>query len=105
MAYLHNCYGVLQLDETTSSNGLYVGQIVGLLDRTTKLGSNIYISTNNIPNEYQYGPIPIVLPRSSVRCSNLTELNNNISVIGDSFSIDTNNINNGYPILKWQLEN
>ena len=82
-----------------NSGGGVIGQIYGS-DNTYSINGNYYLNDSASNGIYNYSSSTNVEPLSQ------EEMPSVISVInGDNaFVEDTNNINNGYPILKWQAE-
>ena len=39
---------------------------------------------------------------NSILVDNINDMPNMLSIVGDGFKEDSNNINNGYPLLSWQ---
>ena len=69
----------------TAANG------IALICAANAVGGN---TTGNFANRY-----------TNYASVEAEEFKNYASILGDAFTTDVNNINNGYPILKWQLEN
>jgi len=80
--------------EGPSSN--YVGTILGATEGTL---SNSYALTNatlnGIGKNWSLAPEPTKL-------NTVAEMPTVLEIVGNAFKADTNNINNGYPILSWQ---
>ena len=74
----------------------YVGTLLGLTEGTV---SNSYTLTNETLNgigrNYSSTPEP-------TKVDTVAEMPTILEIVGEGFKEDTNNINNGYPILTWQ---
>lgn len=101
-AQIEDSYNTGNLSSVNSSYKT-IGSIVGYPYSTRLTMSNCY-STVEIPMyQYKYS--------STLNTSNcyyteseVNALKTDCSKLGDAFVTDTNNINNGYPILAWELE-
>lgn len=52
----------------------------------------------------KYGPYGVNFPAYVGNVINDSQMKNLATTLGSAFKKDTNNINKGYPILKWQEE-
>ena len=77
-------------------NGVrYIGGIVGFLRDTNGKIENCYYLENTVNNTNGN-----ILPGTTVKTNN--EIKNIYTLLGNAFKQDTNNKNNGYPILSWE---
>ena len=100
---LKNCYNVGDFDITSNfslaggiagSNGYYTQQPAGLITKS-------YCIDNTTYSYYYYSS---EFKTSTAERRSAEELKTYASTLGSAFAEDTNNINNGYPILKWQVQ-
>ena len=92
-----NCYNIGKINTTAS----YDGAIIGNDKYKVVLISNNYWTSSS---ETSYGR-GYKSSNSGAEKVDESTLKGYASVLGDEFwTTDTKNINNGYPILKWQLE-
>lgn len=92
MNYCYNT-GLVQYKGTSAK---YVGTMVGALTKTQT--NSYYLNNtelNGIGRNYGGGQQPTKVETEA-------EMPTVLEIMGDEFKEDTNNINNGYPILKWQ---
>ena len=93
-----SCYNnssiITSQDPTTSS--LVIGQIIGQLANSGKATNCAY------KTGMQNSGIGIKSDGCIDETEGLDDLPDILSIIGNEFKDDTNNINNGYPILTWQ---
>jgi len=92
---IKNCYNIGVVSDVKSSGG-----ILG----SGKVSSNCYYLTGTA--SYGIGYLPDTKKESNTNASskNEKELKALASTLGEEFTEDTTNINNGYPVLTWQLE-
>lgn len=103
-AYLNNCYNSGNIvNSSAKSKGGIAGHIYNYENRFFYPSNCAYLkgsATSGTGNSYT--------PSSDtykIKALSEEEMPDVLSVIGTSyFEEDTNNINNGYPILKWQVE-
>ena len=89
-AQIINCYNKANI----ISNDRYAGGIVGYANNMGDIKNNYFLqNTVNDGNG---------LDIEGVETKNEEELKKIYTVLGNDFKEDTNNINNGYPILQWQ---
>jgi len=85
---IENCYSIGNIDECYNSCKAVFGKI-----NTTEVIKNCYYNNEicSLTEEIATGLTTQEMKRSEF-----------VEMLGDEFVADTNNINNGYPILKWQ---
>lgn len=93
-----NCYNIGEIIATNVDN-CNIGGLIGATNSNDGRVKNCYYY---IQSEY---PGVAKLPNSNVGGKDRfnPNLKNMSEILGDKFITDTNNINNGYPILKWQI--
>ena len=90
-ASVENCYNVGVIN---GSNASYIGGIIGNNVGNVNIANNYYLE--GCVNSLNENTI------SGVRTKTAEQIQELSSLLGSSFKEDTNNINNGYPILRWQ---
>lgn len=91
---INNSYNVGDIINIESNSDCLVGEIAGNISSTATISNTFYIKDKAYAlNSSKECLISLI--------SN-EELKNSASSLGKSFKEDTNDINNGYPILKWQ---
>ena len=97
-----NCYNVGNVSATAKE--IYMGGIIGINgeSNTYKGGtiSNCYCTTATTYSYYYWNGSKIVTSTTGKVEANT--LKTYLNKLGDEFEEDEENINNGYPILKWQ---
>ena len=83
--------------EYSIENPIYIGAIVGtnnsdVLIQGGYLKNEKYVAIGNLNQGAE----------QTVEYNSINEMPSILSIIGEEFKDDTNNINNGYPILNWQ---
>jgi len=93
---IENCYNI-GLVSYEASNTSGIGAIIGLIGGTQ---TNSYYLNNTELNGIgnNYGGIA----QQPTKVEKIEDMPTVLSVVGDAFKADTNNINGGYPILNWQ---
>ena len=90
--YIENCYNSKNITFSTLGGAIANYVVSG---ETLDLKNNYYLeNTVNNSNE--------AIPINGVETKNDEEMKNLALSLGGKFKADTNNINNGYPILNWQ---
>ena len=91
-AYIKNCYNVGSIN---GANSLHIGGILGYNNTgNADVTNNYYLEgCVNSSNENTM---------SGVETKTAEQMKKLSSLLGSAFKEDTNNINDGYPILKWQ---
>lgn len=77
---------------STKYVGAMIGQMLGNLSNSYMLNNT---ELNGIARNYTSTPEP-------TKVDTVSEMPTVLEIVGDAFKKDTNNINNGYPILNWQ---
>lgn len=90
-----NCYNTGEvIYEGVSAK--YVGTLVGATDGSVTNSYTLTNSTlNGIGRNYTGTPEP-------TKVDSVSQMPTVLEIVGDAFKEDTNNINNGHPILNWQ---
>ena len=109
---VENCYNTNAVTSTTTNAISYSGGIVGLnrasISNTYNIGSILSVGSQNKCLSYNEKTM-----NNSFYLDNCTlggegisktseEIKNLTNILGDAFKDDVNQINNGYPVLKWQ---
>ncbi len=90
---IENCYNIANISG--------VGDVGGITGRLTGNIKNCY-SIANITGNYSVGIFSGVIHTGTVENCYSKDDEFNVSNLGNAFKEDTNNINDGYPILQWQ---
>lgn len=90
-----NCYNIGNISGTTR-----VGGIAGQLDTTNAILKNSYSLEGKCENVIGANLNGAIMESSSIKSE--SEMKALAPVLGSAFKEDTNNTNNGYPLLQWQ---
>ena len=94
---VNNCCNIGKISSTNSY--LFVGSIMGWTQNECQINNSKWLKGTAdlaISNKGQN-----VLD-NSILVENINDMPNILSIVGDGFKEDSNNINNGYPLLSWQ---
>ena len=91
---INNCYNNCILDINLSNGN--IGNFVGILNKGTVEGGYFRNNENASIGKIELGT------DQSTSIQSINEMPSILSIIGNNFKEDTNNINNRYPILSWQ---
>lgn len=102
--YVGGCVGIMSGDSTVSKNMYNTGKVQGMSDAdeigksdSGYLGMVVgRLQAENVLSDYYFNTTQSVM-------SAWTEEEIN-TYLGENFTKDINNINDGYPVLKWQVE-
>lgn len=90
---INNCYNVGKITGQIYANGIYGVVVSGITVEST----NNYYLNNTINGENGSS-------QEGVEIKNEEEMKSLASTLGEAFEEDSEDINNGYPILKWQCD-
>ena len=97
-AELYNCYNIGEIQGTIKVGGIVGENSISLSYYTSGVLKNTYSLENTC--EAICGYNNSIIEDSSIKSEE--EMKLLVSILGETFKEDTNNINNGYPILNWQ---
>ena len=101
--YICNCYNEGDLVYEGPKVFIRKGAIVGYVGRNSKIENNYYYSAENIKG---WGDKNEEVKEDTIdtkSCETTDDLKNKWQDLGNNFTIDEKEINDGYPILKWQV--
>jgi len=124
---LSRCYNLGKIEGKRASGDPWVGGVVGQTDYNVEyccnVGNIIYtgdstkyvgtlggrMSVDKVSNSYTLTNAQLngvgtnySEPAGLVKANTAAEMPTVLEIVGNGFKADTNNINNGYPILSWQ---
>ena len=95
---IFNCYNIGEIQGTIKVGGIVGENSISLSYYTSGVLKNTYSLENTC--EAICGYNNSIIEDSSIKSEE--EMKLLVSILGETFKEDTNNINNGYPILNWQ---